>query len=173
LVYVAVNVTEAPEQMVLPGLAETATVGTTVEFTVTVMPELVAVAGEAQVALLVSTHVTTSLLARLVVVNVGLLLPVFEPFTFHWYDGEEPPFVGVAVKATEVPEQIVLPDPELTLTEGVTTALTVIVMLLLVAGLVQPRLLVITQVTTLPFASELVLYVEPPLPTLLPFTFHW
>ena len=26
------------------------------------------------------------------------------PF-FHWYDGEDPPLVGVAVKVTDVPEQ--------------------------------------------------------------------
>ena len=27
------------------------------------------------------------------------------PLTFHWYEGVAPPFVGVAVKVTVVPEQ--------------------------------------------------------------------
>ena len=27
------------------------------------------------------------------------------PFTFHWYAGVDPPFVGVAVNKTEVPAQ--------------------------------------------------------------------
>ena len=30
-------------------------------------------------------------------------VPAFVPFTFHWYEGEEPPFVGAAVKITLVP----------------------------------------------------------------------
>ena len=37
-----------------------------------------------------------------------LLVPTFVPFFFHWYVGVEPPFTGVAVKVTEVPEQIVV-----------------------------------------------------------------
>ena len=44
---------------------------------------LVAVAVPAQMALLVITTVTASLLARVVVVNVALLLPTFAPFIFH------------------------------------------------------------------------------------------
>lgn len=58
--------------------------------------------------------------------------------------------VGVAVKVTEVPEQIVLPGLAAMLTDGVTLVLTTIVILLLVAvaGLAQDALLVITQLTT-------------------------
>ena len=35
-------------------------------------------------------------------------MPTLTPFFFHWYDGEEPPFVGVAVKVMVVPEQTVV-----------------------------------------------------------------
>ena len=31
--------------------------------------------------------------------------PEFAPFTFHWYAGEEPPLVGVAVKSAFIPWQ--------------------------------------------------------------------
>jgi hypothetical protein len=45
------------------------------------------------------------------------LVPAFTPFTFHWYDGVVPPLVGVAVKVTLVPAQIVVAEAEmLTLT---------------------------------------------------------
>jgi len=36
------------------------------------------------------------------------LVPTSIPFFFHWYEGVVPPFVGVAVNVTEVPEQIVV-----------------------------------------------------------------
>ena len=59
-----------------------------------------------------------------------------------------PPFVGVAVKVTFVPEQIVDDGDALMLTLAVTFAFTVIVIALDVAGLpfTQVALLVITQV---------------------------
>ena len=62
-----------------------------------------------------------------------------------------PPLVGVAVKVTEEPEQEgLLPEVNAIDTEGVTKALMVIVMLLLLAvvGLAQLALDVISQVTT-------------------------
>ncbi len=68
--------------------------------------------------------------------------------------GDAPPFVGVAVKLTLVPAQVVCePLVMAMLTAGVTTAFTVIVMLLLltVAGLAQVALLVITHFTISPF----------------------
>lgn len=63
--------------------------------------------------------------------------------------------VGVAVKVTEVPVQIVLPGFANMLTDGVTLLLTVIVIALLVAvnGDAQEALLVITQVITSPLAN--------------------
>ena len=32
-------------------------------------------------------------------------MPTLTPFFFHWYVGDEPPFVGVAVKVIVAPEQ--------------------------------------------------------------------
>lgn len=62
--------------------------------------------------------------------------------------------VGVAVKVTDVPAQILLPGLAAMVTDGVTLVLTTIVILLLVAvaGLAQDALLVITQLTTSPLA---------------------
>ena len=40
-------------------------------------------------------------------------VPTFEPFNFHWYVGVIPPFVGVAVKVTEVPAQIVVAEADI------------------------------------------------------------
>jgi hypothetical protein len=66
-----------------------------------------------------------------------------------------PPFVGVAVKVTFVPAQIVVAVAE-TDTEGVTFAFTVITTAELVAVVVakQAALLVITQVIELPLAND-------------------
>jgi hypothetical protein len=43
------------------------------------------------------------------------------PFFFHWYTGDAPPLVGVAVNVTGEFWQIVAADPEM-LTPGVTVA---------------------------------------------------
>ena len=69
--------------------------------------------------------------------------------------------VGVAVKVTEVPAQIVVLLAAME-TDGV-TVLIVIVMALLVAvtGLAQGALLVITAVTILPFVSVELVNVAP------------
>jgi len=66
-----------------------------------------------------------------------------------------PPFAGVAVNVTLVPEQIVVAEAE-TATEGVTMVLTVIVTELEVAkaGLAQDSDEVITHETTSPLVSE-------------------
>ena len=66
--------------------------------------------------------------------KVALFVPAFTPFTFHWYEGVAPPFVGVAVKSTLVPAQIVVAEAE-TETDGVKSGFTVIVMMLLIAKL--------------------------------------
>ena len=75
------------------------------------------------------------------------------PFNFHWKEGT-PPFVGVAVKITFVPEQIVLALAAM-LTEGVTVVVTVIVIALDVAetGTAQGKEDVMTTVTTSLFTS--------------------
>ncbi len=46
----------------------------------------------------------------MLVVNVLLFVPALAPFTFHWYTGDAPPLVGVAVNVTLVPAQIVVAD---------------------------------------------------------------
>ena len=79
----AVKVTLVPAQMVLPGLAEMDTDGTTTAFTVMVILLEVAVVGLAHTALLVKTQVTICPLVRVVVVKVEMLVPAFTPSTFH------------------------------------------------------------------------------------------
>lgn len=64
MVGAAVKVTEVPEQIVLPGLAEILTDGVTLVLTTIVILLLVAVVGLAQDALLVITQLTTSPLTR-------------------------------------------------------------------------------------------------------------
>ena len=75
-------------------------------------------------------------------------MPTFVPFNFHWKEGV-PPFVGVAVKITFTPEQMVVALAAM-LTEGVAVELTVIVIALEVAlaGLAQGIEEVMTTVTT-------------------------
>lgn len=83
MVTTALKVTLLPAQTVVL-VVLMVTVGVAFEPTVIVTPDEVAVAGTAQVKLEVSTTVTTSLLARVVDVNVAELLPALLPFTFHW-----------------------------------------------------------------------------------------
>ena len=81
---VAVKVTDVPAQIVwLPEVIAIETDGVTDEVTVILILLLVAVAGETQLALLVITTVTISLLAKVVEVNVAALVPAFTPFIFH------------------------------------------------------------------------------------------
>ena len=63
-------------------------------------------------------------MARVVVEYVGLLPPTIVPFAYHWYIGEAPPLVGVAVKVTLWPAQIEVAVATL-LTLGVNVELTV------------------------------------------------
>jgi len=78
---VAVNVTLFPEQIdVVDALIETEGV---TELAVRVTILLVAVAAVVQVALEVMVTLTWSPFARLLVVNVGELVPAFTPFICH------------------------------------------------------------------------------------------
>jgi len=65
--------------------------------------------------------------------KIGLLVPEFTPFTFHWYWGPGPGFWGVAVKVTEVPIHTGLAEAVMLTETGV--EFTTIVMLFEVAGL--------------------------------------
>ena len=84
-----------------------------------------------------------------------------------------PPFVGVAVKVTACPEQI-LDALALTVTAGVTAGDTTIVMLFepILAGVAHAAFEVNTQLTTSPFTSEVDEKVGVLLPLFVPFTFH-
>jgi hypothetical protein len=61
---------------------------------------------EAQPMFEVRTQVITSPLLSDASVYVVDEVPTLIPFFFHWYVGEEPPFVGTAVNVTLVPAQI-------------------------------------------------------------------
>ena len=77
------------------------------------------------------------------------------------------------MNVTEAPEHIVVVGVVM-LTDGVTAGLTVIVIAFDVAvlGDAQVAVEVITQVTTAPVVSVLVVYVALLVPTLVPLTFH-
>ena len=82
--------------------------------------------------------------------------------------------VGVAVNVAELPAQIVVLGV-LMLTDGVTVGLMVMVMAFEVAGLpvTPPRFEVMTQVTTEPVASVVLVNVDAVAPpTAVPLTFH-
>ena len=83
MVGVAVNVTLVPAQIVVAGLAAMLTLTGKFGFTVIVIALDVAGLPVAQVALEVSTQVTTSPLFKVVEVNVVELVPELVPFTFH------------------------------------------------------------------------------------------
>jgi hypothetical protein len=171
---VAVNVTEVPTQTAPEGDAAIVTAGVTLALTFIAMALLVAVRGEAQGSLLVMTAVTTSPLARVVVVNVAVTSPgTAVPLTRHTYVGVVPPLTGAAVNVTLPPTHIDV-VVALMLTAGVTLA-AVIVMALLVAvrGVAQGSLLVMTEVTTSPFARVVVVNVAVTSPgTAVPLTRH-
>ena len=135
---------------------------------------LVAVVGAAQVALLVSTHVIASPFANVVEVNVALLVPVFTPFFFHWYEGVDPPLVGVAVNVTLVPAHMVEDDAAM-LTDGVRIGLTVIVMFELDAEVGDGQVAVDTIVTEMmsPLVRTAFEYAALLVPTVIPFLYHW
>ena len=83
MVGVAVKVTLVPAQIVVADAAILTLAGK-LGFTFIVTALLVAGLPVAQVAFDVITTVTTSLSVNVVEVKMGLLLPAFVPFTFHW-----------------------------------------------------------------------------------------
>ena len=88
----------------------------------------VSVAGLAQPELDVNTQYTDALLVNAGVVYVDPV-PTGLPFKNHWYVGEPPPLVGVEVKDTVSPEQIVVDGEGDIDTEGITVPLIVTVAL--------------------------------------------
>jgi hypothetical protein len=67
-------------------------------------------------------------------VYVAEFVPTIALFLYHWYEGVVPPFVGVAVKVTEVPAHTGFALAAIETLAG-RELFTVIVMMLLVAGL--------------------------------------
>src|ERR671912_310619 len=80
---------------------------------------LVAVGVDTQARSLVMITVTTSPSFKSSVVNLSESVPASTPFTCHWYDGLVPPLVGVAVKVTDVPSQMLVVEADI-LTSGST-----------------------------------------------------
>lgn len=152
-------------------LAAMDTEGVTFELTFIVIELEVAVGELTQVAPLVNTQLTTSPFEREDSVNV---LPelLLIPFTFHSYDGVVPPFVGVGVKVTLEPEQIVVLLATID-NEGVTFVVTLIVTVFEVAVVVltHDALLVNIQDTLSLFVNDELVYVLP-VEVFTPFNFH-
>ncbi len=107
--------------------------------------------------------------------NVEVPLPASTLLTFHWYIGEPPPFVGVAVNTTVSPEQMLVTFAA-TDTDGVSigstlTTIAVDVMMLDVAhATFDVSLHVIESLSTRPVVE----YVDSVWPTMFrPFLIHW
>jgi hypothetical protein len=173
LVVVAVNETLPPAQ-ILVALAATLTVGVTIAVTTVVKAFEVAVSGVLQPAFEVITTRTTSALFKVVVLKLGESVPAFVPFTFHWYEGAVPPFVGTAVNVTLVPAHIV-PALDAMLTVGAIAAFTVICTAfeLALAEVKQAAFEVKRTVTISLFNKLVVVKVALFVPADKPFTAHW
>ena len=78
------KVTELPVQIAPGGEADILTLAGSTGFTVIVIRLEVAGFPDTQVKDDVITTETASLLARVVLVNVGLFVPTSDPLTFHW-----------------------------------------------------------------------------------------
>jgi len=174
LVGEAVNVTEVPEHILLPGFAAILTAGIKTGFTVIVILLLETVVGAAQVAFDVRDKDTTSPFASVVEVKVLLFVPALVPFTVHWYEGDAPPFKGLAVNVTDVPAQMLV-LVALMLTLGTTTLFTAIVIVLLVAvdGDAQVAFDVNITLTLSLFPRVAEVKVLLFVPAFTPFTCHW
>jgi hypothetical protein len=127
LVSNALKVIGLPGQITgLFGVIET--VGISNGFTVMVIPLLLAVAGKGQTegSAVIST-LTTFVLANVSEVYVEPVSPgISTPFSCHWYEIAVPAFaLGVAVKVTDWPAQILVEVAEL-VTDGTTLGVTTI-----------------------------------------------
>ena len=145
---VAVKVTEVPAQTLVLLVLMLTVLGEAL-FTVIVILFELAVVLVAHAALVVNIHDTIAPLVKLVVLKVLLFVPALAPLTFHWYTGVEPPLLGVAVKVTDWPVQIVVVDAAMT-SAGVTALETDIVIAFedALAGLEQGDEEVTTQLIT-------------------------
>src|SRR6478735_8131430 len=133
---------------------------------------LSAVGLDTQARSLVMITVTTSPSFNVLVVNLSESVPLSTPLTCHWYDGLAPPLVGVAVKVTDVPSQMVVVDADI-LTSGSTLLELIVISLLVTVGLVtQARSLVMMTVTISPSFNVEILKVGTSVPLSTPLTCH-
>lgn len=135
-------------------------------------------AGNTHGAFDVSLTVTTSPLAKVVVLNVFEFVPTGLPFTYHWYCGPGPPLTGVAVNVTFCPGHIEPAGFCTILTEGTTFGCTDTVIGALgpvLGGVVHIELLYKITLTISPLTSvevvNVLLVVNPPCGMVL--TVHW
>jgi hypothetical protein len=109
LMGVVVKVTDVPAQIAPDGEAAMLTLAATTGLTDIVIAFDIAGLPDTQVAFEVISTVIASPFTSVVDVHVEFVAPeILLPFLLHWYVGVVPPFVGVAVKVTEVPEQTVV-----------------------------------------------------------------
>jgi len=73
----------------------------------------------------VKTQVITFPFVNVEELNVLLFAPTLIPLTFHWYEGKNPPLIGVALNVIDDPEQIEVSEAVIE-TEGTTGVATVI-----------------------------------------------
>lgn len=112
---------------------------------------------------------------RVDVVNDEALAPVtLLPFICHWYCGDVPPLVGVALNTTLLPAQIDVDDVVMD-TDGFTWLTVMVIVLLTTKGVVlQAWLETITTLIASPLARDNVVKEDDVAPgTFVPFTCHW
>jgi hypothetical protein len=176
LVGVAVNVTEVPAQIAPAGAAAMVTLAATTG--------LITMLIVFEVAGLPVTHardevILTDMLSPLERAELEYVEAVAPGIgvapLYHWYVGV-PPFVGVAVKVTEVPAHIAPAGAAAILTLAATTGLTTMLIVFEVAGLAltQPSEEVIWTLIAAPLAMVVDVYVEPVSPAIgaTPL-YHW
>ena len=130
------KVTEVPSQVGPGGLAEIVRLTVRFGFTTIVIGAEVAGLPAAQAALLVTMQRTWSPVTSVDDTKVLEVTPGMGfPFRVHWYRGFDPPFTGKAVKVTGVPWQIAPGGFAETETLTGRTGLTIMVIVLEVAGL--------------------------------------
>lgn len=168
----AVNVTLWLVQMLVEDAA-TLTAGATLLLTVMLMLFELTVVVPAQGLVEVNSQVTTAPLVNAVVLNEEELVPAAEPFTFHWYEGDEPALVTLALKVTVAPAQTVVLPVEMVI-EAAESEFTVTAIAFEVTdtGEAQVAFEVITHETRSLLFSVDDEYVLLLVPTLFPFNFH-
>jgi hypothetical protein len=152
---VAVNVTEVPAHIAPAGAAAMLTLAATTGLTTMLIVFEVAGLPLTQPREEVICTLIASLFARDVEVYVEPVSPeIGVTPLYHWYEGV-PPFVGEAVKVTEVPAHIAPTGAAAILTLAATTGLTTILIVFEVAGLplTQPSVDVIRTLIAAPFTS--------------------